>query len=64
MTAYILGLLMPFMLAGALIALDKLFGVVLAEARRAKMRARTKRSLRERARRNRENQRRNRQCFM
>lgn len=53
MTAYILGLLLPFMLAGALIALDKLCGVAAAEARRAKMRARTRRSLAERARRNR-----------
>lgn len=58
MTAYILGLLLPFVLVGALILLDKLIGVIAAEARRARMRARTKRSLAERARRNRAIQRR------
>lgn len=52
MTAAILALLTPFVLVGALIVLDKLCSVIAAEARRARMRARTKRSLRERARRN------------
>ena len=52
MTTTILALLTPFVLVGALIVLDKLCSVIAAEARRARMRARTKRSLRERARRN------------
>lgn len=52
MTAAILALLTPFVLVGMLIVLDKLCGVIAAEVRRARMRARTKRSLRERARRN------------
>ena len=52
MTAAILALLTPFVLVGMLIVLDKLCSVIAAEARRARMRARTKRSLRERARRN------------
>lgn len=39
-------------LVGALIVLDKLCGMIAAEVRRARMRARTRRSLRERARRN------------
>ena len=46
MTAAILALLTPFVLVGALIVLDKLCSVIAAEARRARMRARTKRSLR------------------
>ena len=51
MTAAISALLTPFVLVGALIVLDKLCSVIAAEARRARMRARTRRSLRERARR-------------
>lgn len=51
MIATILALLIPFMLAGALIVLDKLCGMIAAVVRRARMRARTRRSLRERARR-------------
>lgn len=53
MTAAILALLTPFVLVGMLIVLDKLCSVIAAEVRRAGMRARTRRSLRERARRNR-----------
>lgn len=49
MTAAILALLTPFVLVGMLIVLDKLCGVIAAEVRRARMRARTRRSLRERA---------------
>lgn len=52
MTTTILALLTPFVLVGMLIVLDKLCGMIAAEARRARMRARTRRSLRERARRN------------
>lgn len=51
MTAAILALLIPFVLAGMLIVLDKLCSVIAAEVRRTRMRARTRRSLRERARR-------------
>ena len=58
MTTTILALLIPFMLAGALIDLDKLCSAIASEARRARMRARTRRSLAERARRNRAIQRR------
>ena len=47
----ILALLIPFLLVGALIVLDKLCSVIAAEVRRARMRARTRRSLAERARR-------------
>lgn len=49
MIATILALLIPFALIGALIALEKLVGALQAQARRARMRARTRRSLRERA---------------
>lgn len=45
-------------LIGALIVLEKLVGALQAEARRAKMRARTRRSLRERAKQNKAIQRR------
>lgn len=45
-------------LIGALIVLEKLVGALQAQARRARMRARTRRSLRERARRSRAIQRR------
>ncbi len=58
MTAAILALLTPFVLVGMLIVLDKLCSAIAAEARRARMRARTRRSLAERARRNRAIQRR------
>lgn len=58
MAPYMLAMLLPFVLLGALILLDKLCGVAVAEARRAKMRARTRRSLRRRAKRNRAIQRR------
>lgn len=58
MIATISALLTPFVLVGVLIVLDKLCGALWAEARRAKMRARTRRSLRERAKRNRAIQRR------
>lgn len=54
MTTTILALLTPFVLVGMLIVLDKLCSAIAAEARRARMRARTRRSLRERARRNRQ----------
>lgn len=53
MTTTISALLIPFVLVGVLIVLDKLCSVIAAEARRARMRARTRRSLRERARRSR-----------
>ena len=52
MTAAISALLTPFVLVGMLIVLDKLCGMIAAVVRRARMRARTRRSLRERARRN------------
>ena len=52
MTTTISALLTPFVLVGVLIVLEKLCGAAAAEVRRAGMRARTKRSLRERARRN------------
>lgn len=53
MTSYILALTLPFVLVGALIVLDKLCGMIAAEVRRARMRARTRRSLAERAKENR-----------
>lgn len=58
MTTTISALLTPFVLVGVLIVLEKLCGAAAAEVRRAGMRARTRRSLRERARRSRAIQRR------